>query len=460
MLYQDYINAKRRRAVAVGFDAGTVHPSLFPHQDAIVRWATRQGRAAIFADTGLGKTRMQLAWLRLVLDHEGGRGLILAPLAVADQTMQEAADMGIRVEDIDITNYHRLHQLDPAAYTAVVLDESSILKSYDGSTRTALIQAFADTPYRLACTATPSPNDHTELGNHAEFLGTCTRQEMLAEFFVHDGASSTARGWRLKGHARREFWRWVASWSVVVRTPEDLGMDGSRYVLPELRTHRHVVDVPHHMVQESGMLLAVAAQTLADQRRIRKATIEERSKMAADVATASDGPCIIWCELNEESLRVAAELGDLCVEVTGSDDAETKRDALLRFSRGEVLYIVTKPTIAGFGMNWQHCSRMVFVGLTHSFEQYYQAVRRCWRFGQRRRVDVHVVQSSADGAIVGSIAEKSARFEELGREVVSMVRDEQLANLAGSRPGTFHRAGRDVTVPRWLSTREQDDAVY
>lgn len=460
MSYADFIASKRRRAAPTGFDAVDVEPSLFEHQEAIVRWATRQGRAAIFADTGLGKTRMQLAWLRLVLDHEGGRGLILAPLAVADQTMAEAVEMGMRVDDITISNYHRLHQLNPADYTAVVLDESSILKSYDGATRTALIDAFAATPYRLACTATPSPNDHTELGNHAEFLGVCTRQEMLAEYFVHDSSSSSARGWRLKGHARRDFWRWVASWSVVVRAPEDLGMDGSRYVLPELRTHRHVVDVPHHMVHDSGMLLAVAAQTLADQRRIRKATIDDRARMAADVVLSGEGPCIVWCELNDESTAVAAEIGDLCVEVTGTDDAESKRDALLRFSRGDVPYIVTKPTIAGFGMNWQHCSRMVFVGLTHSFEQYYQAVRRCWRFGQKRRVDVHVVQSSADGAIVGSIAEKSARFDELGREVVAMVRDEQMANIAGARPGTFHRASRDVTVPSWLKTKEQDDALH
>lgn len=454
--YQDVIAAKRRRAMASGREPGEMHQSLYDHQRAVVRWACLSGSAAIFADTGLGKTRMQLEWMRQVLDP-GQRGLVLAPLAVADQTIEEAARMGIEAGHgaaIEVLNYERLHQIDPSAYQAVVLDESSILKSYDGSTRTALIEAFARTRYRLACTATPAPNDHTELGNHAEFLGVCSRQEMLAEYFVHDGSSSSARGWRLKGHAVTRFWEWVSTWAVVIRRPSDLGFDDGTYRLPPLRQHRVVVGVPDELREEQGALFVQAAATLHDQRRVRRMTIEDRCAEAARIAR-EPGACIVWCELNDESAMVAKMLGDEAVEVTGSDSVEDKRRKLLAFTRGEARVIVTKPSIAGFGMNWQHCSRQAFVGLTHSFEQYYQAVRRSWRFGQHQPVDVFIIQSEADGAVVSSIAEKAARFEELGAEVASLVREHQLEAVLGARrPGSMVGANTATTIPSWLHTQE------
>jgi hypothetical protein len=452
--YADVIRAKRRAAdrCGISIDESDIHPSLFDHQRSIVEWACRMGRAAIFADTGLGKTRMQLEWLRHA--SRDGKGLILAPIAVGDQTIAEAAQLGWRIgggTNIDVINYERLHKIDPAEYTAVVLDESSIIKSYDGSTRTALIEAFAGTPYRLACTATPAPNDHTELGNHAEFLGVCSRQEMLAEYFVHDGSSSSARGWRLKGHAVKRFWEWVSSWAVVIRKPSDLGFPDDLYSLPPLTHHRVVVEVPDNLRKNQGTLFVLAASTLQDQRDVRRLTVQARCEAAATAAKSGDGPCIVWCELNDESATVKQILGDDAVEVTGSDHPDIKREKLVEFASGNRRYIVTKPSIAGFGLNWQHCSRMVFVGLTHSFEQYYQAVRRCWRFGQQSEVHVTIVQSEADGAIVSSIAEKAARFEELGDEVASVTREHQMASVFGSRrPGSLSEADKHMIIPEWM----------
>lgn len=446
MRYADFIAVKRKRAVHVGFESGEMHPSLFDHQRCIVQWACRVGRAGVFADTGLGKTRMQLQWAREVARHTGGRVLLLAPLAVGDQTRAEGLSLWGDLDGIDILNYERLHKVDPTAYAGVVLDESSILKSFDGRTRTQIIDAFRETPYRLACTATPSPNDHTELGNHAEFLGVCTYAEMLAEYFVHDtgtGAGGTA-AWRLKGHAVNAFWRWVSSWAVVIRRPSDLGYDDSGYDLPPLRTHTTTVAAPRQELS----LFATPAMGLAEQRVVRRATVADRCAAAAEIAR-QPGPCIVWCELNDESAAVAAAVPD-CVEVTGSDDLEDKRAKLTAFSTGEARVIVTKASIAGFGMNWQHCSRMVFVGSTHSFEQYYQAVRRCWRFGQSSPVDVHVIRTDADDAITSNLARKIAQFDSMGAEVAEAVRDSQLESLRGIRPGAPSLSTLRTVIPSWL----------
>lgn len=446
MSYADFIASKRREHGPVGFDAVGVHPSLFDHQRCIVEWACRMGRCAIFADTGLGKTRMQLEWARQVKRYTGGEVLLLAPLAVGDQTIAEAASMGI--DPPTVLNYERLHQVDPSQFVGVVLDESSILKAVDGKTRLRLTEAFADTPYRLACTATPAPNDHTELGNHAAFLGVCTREEMLAEYFVHDGGST--QSWRLKGHARRDFWRWVSSWAVMVRKPSDLGYDDGAYDLPELNLH--TLTVQHEAPREDGMLFAMSARTLADQRKVRRDSIEARCEAAARlVAAEPDEQWLIWCELNDES----AELTECvigAVEVAGTTPEDERKGAMLGFAAGDVRVLVTKPKIAGFGMNWQSCARMIFVSPTHSYEQWYQAVRRCWRFGQARPVHVWMMQTSADGAVTRNLQRKARRADEMAAEMAAMVRDHQMMALRGARPGSIDDHNMRMEVPSWIAS--------
>jgi len=452
--YRDFIASKERKAEPAGFDSDGCHESLFDHQTAIVRWAVRMGRAAIFADTGLGKTRMQLDWARQVVAHTGMPVLLLAPLAVGDQTIAEAAEMGISAGglgsgcDVEITNYERLHHVDVPVFGGVVLDESSILKSYNGSVRTALIEAFRDIPYRLACTATPAPNDHTELGNHAEFLGVCTRAEMLAEYFLHDSGSRAASGWRLKGHAVGDFWRWVSQWAVMLRLPSDLGFDDGAYLLPPLTVSPVIVDWDPSATKQDGMLFAVPASTLTEQRNVRRESLEARCAKAADIASG-EGQCIVWCELNDESAMVASMVSD-AVEVTGSDSPEDKAAALLAFARGEIRVLVTKPKIAGFGMNWQSCSRMVFVGVSHSYESFYQAVRRCWRFGQRNPVSVYLVQTAQDGRIAASLQRKADNADHMAREMVALVKDHQMESVLGARPGTIEDATQAVIVPHWM----------
>lgn len=452
--YYAMVANKRRVHAAEGFDIGAVHDSLFPHQADIVRWALRLGRAAVFADTGLGKTRMQVEWARHVAAQSGVPVLILAPLAVSEQTVAEAALMGVEIGKpgsaaaVHVLNYERLHQIDPENYAGVVLDESSILKSYDGATRTALVDAFGRTPYRLACTATPAPNDHTELGNHAEFLGVCTRQEMLAEYFVHDNADSSHSGWRLKGHGRAAFWEWVASWAVVVRKPSDLGHDDARYDLPPLRLHDRLVRLASDIDLGQGTLFTVPAQTLGEQRIVRRESVGLRAEEVAALC-AEPGQWLVWCELNDESTAIAA-LIDGAVEVTGSDDPDVKASRMLAFARGEIRVLVSKPSICGFGMNFQTCHQMAFAGLTHSYEQFYQAVRRCWRFGQSRAVDVYLVQTDADGAIAQNLKRKADAADEMAAEMVALIRDCQMANVRGAHHAVVRTADKPIALPSWL----------
>lgn len=408
--YGGFLAGKARRDFSHGFDPVELNPALFDFQAHIVRWACRKGRAAVFADCGMGKTLIQLEWARQVCERTGGKVLVLAPLAVSRQTRWEAAKFGIDAEvarcqdemraPIAITNYEMLCHFDPSQFSGVVLDESSILKSFTSKTRSQVTDAFAETPYRLACTATPAPNDHMELGNHAEFLGVMTRAEMLSMFFVHDGGDTSK--WRLKGHAAGKFWDWVASWAVMARSPRDLGFECDGFDLPELIEHVH--EIPSGIVQE-GRIFNGAAEGIMEQQRARRATVEKRVAAAAQLVNSSVKPWIVWCELNDESEALARSIPD-AVEVRGSDSLEHKEDALSGFSDGRYRVIVTKPSIAGFGMNWQHCADMVFVGLSNSYEQYYQAVRRCHRFGQTSDVNVHIVATELDAGVLDNIKRK------------------------------------------------------
>ena len=379
----------------------------------------------------MGKTPMQLAWAAQV----PGKVLILAPLAVSQQTVREGRKFGIDLTyarstseaRITITNYEMLDHFDPADYAGIVLDESSILKAYDGKFRSQIIESFKSTPFRLACTATPSPNDHMELGNHAEFLGVLNRTEMLSTFFVHDGGDTSK--WRIKGHAESDFWRWVTSWAVMIRKPSDLGYEDGGFILPELVMHPHIVQAEH---TPDGILFALEATTLQERQQARKLTTPERvAKVAEIVATKPDEPWLIWCNLNTESESAASAIPG-AVEITGSDSMEQKESRMLGFSEGKHRVIVTKPSIAGFGMNWQHCPNVVFLGLSDSYEQFYQAIRRCWRFGQEKPVHCHIVTSDLEGAVVSNIQRKETDAARMAEGMVAHMHELNEQEIHGS----------------------------
>ena len=458
MSYADFIATKLVRLPPAGIDADVSSEHLFPFQRDLVRWALRRGRAAIFASTGLGKSRMQLTWARHVSEHAGRPVLILAPLAVAKQTAAEGASIGVSVTvcreqsdvrpGVNITNYDRLHLFDASVFGGVALDESSIIKHHHAKTLATLIAAFGDTPFKLCCTATPSPNDYVELGTHAEFLGVCTRTEMLSEFFVHDGGST--QDWRLKGHARSVFWRFVSSWGALVRSPEDLGYDGSSYVLPPLTVRHHTIEPSDEAIAASGQLFAMPASSLMERRAARKGSIVDRVRACADLVNGTDESFVVWCDLNDESTALT-KLINGAVEVTGSMTTEQKESALEKFRTGESRVLVSKPSICGFGMNWQHCHRMAFVGVTDSWEAFFQATKRIHRFGQSRECFVDIFASALEGAVVANLARKQrdadAMAEELSREAAQSVRD---AVLGQRRVTNSYDAHVRMIVPNWL----------
>jgi hypothetical protein len=456
--YAAHIARKLSTVPPTGISGGfTLPDSMFRHQSALAGWALRRGRAAIFADTGLGKSRMQLAWADAVQRHTGGRVLILAPLAVAPQTVAEGAGIGVHVKHcrdaseigdagIVITNYDRLHRFDPAAFAGVVLDESSCIKHHDTKTLRTLLECFASTPFKLCATATPAPNDWTELGTHAEFLGICTRAEMLAEFFTHDGGDTSV--WRLKGHARSLFWAWVSQWGAMVRKPSDLGFDDTAYNLPPLHLHEHTVKTEMPL---NGMLFAAEAQTLSERRAARRMSIDDRVKECASIVNGEPAePWVVWCDLNDEGDRLTAAI-DGAVQIAGADSVEVKEQRLADFAAGRVRVLVSKPSICGFGLNWQHSARMAFVGVTDSFESYYQAVRRCWRFGQSRDVHVHIFASSAEGAVVQNLRRKERDAAQMAESLSAETRDAVLASVVGTtRQTNTYNAARRVAVPSFL----------
>lgn len=437
--YDEFLKSKLRFDGVTGLHTvPDLNSQLFDFQRDIVRWALRRGRAAIFADCGMGKTPMQLEWARCVPDEV----LILAPLAVAAQTVREAEKFGIDGityargpadirSRITITNYEMLERFEPERFRGIVLDESSILKAYDGATRNAIIQAFEQTPFRLACTATAAPNDYMELGNHSEFLGTMTRVEMLATFFVHDGGET--QKWRLKGHAQEDFWKWVCSWAMTIRKPSDLGYDDGAFILPQLEYHERVVRAQR---PATGMLFAMPASTLQERLVARRDTIVERVKACAELVNASCEPWVLWCNLNAESEMLARAIPD-AMEVTGSDSLERKEMILGDFASGRLRVLVTKPSICGFGLNWQHCRNVAFVGLSDSWEAYYQAIRRCWRFGQHQEVHVHVISSDIEGAVLSNIKRKEEDAAIMAEEMLEHMKDLNSEELHGGSVRTI-----------------------
>jgi len=436
--YDAFIKRKASDDVESGFEPSDLGSHLFDFQAAIVEWACKRGRAAIFADTGLGKTAMQTEWARQVTEHTGGMVLIAAPLCVAQQTVDESAKFGIHIQYcrhpseikdgtmIVITNYEMLDKFDPADFVGIVLDESSILKNSTGKTRALIIEMFQRTPYRLSCTATPSPNDHMELGNQAEFLGVMTGVEMLAMFFVHDGGDTSQ--WRLKGHGKTRFWEWMSTWAICIRNPADLGFDGARYVLPGLKMHEHVVEASEPL---DGQLFAGIAQTLTERRDAKRQSMAERIAITAGLVNSHKRPAIVWCHLNDESKALTASIPD-AIEVTGSMTLDEKERAITKFTRGEARVLVSKASICGAGMNWQHCRDMVFAGMDDSYESFYQAIRRCYRFGQAFVVDVHLVYSESEGAVKANIERKQKQANDMADSMVSHMRELSQQKIKGA----------------------------
>lgn len=459
MSYAEFLATK----IIVDPDTGIKDiPPLSAHlkdfQRDITTWALRRGRAAVFAGTGLGKSFIELEWCRVVSKYTGKPSLILTPLAVSAQFIREGEKWGDHVtqantqSDIkpgtNVTNYEKLDHFDLSKIGAIVLDESSILKAYDGKTRTQLIQACKHVPFRLAASATPAPNDFMELGNHAEFLGVMSYTDMLATFFMHD--SSETQAWRLRGHAEEPFWRWMCSWAVTLRNPSDLGYSNDGYDLPPLNQIEHRVDVPYAPSQDSGLLFPMEAQSLSERLGARRGSIKERVAKAAEI-TPTDRPFVWWCNLNAESEALCAAIPE-AIEVRGSDSEKDKERKLADFSNGNIRVIVTKPSICGWGLNWQHCADTGFVGLSDSFEQIYQAIRRFWRFGQTKPVTAHFIAAETEGAVVANIRRKEQQADHMVASMIEHMRDLNSAAIHGmKRDRANYFANTKMGVPSWLT---------
>lgn len=446
-IYDQFIQRKAVSDVFSGFEADLINPSLFDFQLPIVKWALKKGRAAIFADTGLGKTLMQLSWAHAVARREDEFILIVAPLCIAQQTVDEGAKFGIHVKYcrhqsevggdlIIICNYEMLEHFDAKRFIGVVLDESSILKSEDGKTRRMIIDKFQDTPYRLSCTATPSPNDFMELGSQSEFLGVMKYSEMLSMFFTHDGKDTSK--WRLKGHGKTKFWEWLSTWAAVIRKPSDLGFDDTRYTLPPLRL----------MECEMSWDKPVA-NTMRERLQARRGSVKERCEYMAHLANSTIESWVIWCNLNDESSLLASLIPD-AVEVHGSLSMAEKERRIHSFTRGQSRVIISKAKICGFGLNWQHCRNVGYFP-DDSFEKYYQAVRRCYRFGQTQEVLVWMVYTTPEGSIKTNLERKQIQADEMSDRMISHMREFTRREIVGtSMNRTDYNPVSQIMLPEWM----------
>lgn len=460
MDYREFLNTRASIEWRHGFEAdeSAFPAAMKPFQASIDRWACRTGRASIFAGTGLGKTLMQLAWGNAVNRHTGGRTIALCPLAVAKQTVREADKFGIPgvrqcdsqadIGDVRIvvTNYQKLDKFDATAFDAVILDESSILKNYTGKIKQQLCERFGETKFRLCCTATPAPNDHMELGNHAEFLGVMPSNEMLSRWFINDAAN--VGKYRLKNHARRDFWRWVASWSVALRLPSDItgnAADDEGYILPPLNLIDSPVEVDARGQSSIVRNDNLTATTIHREMRL---TAGDRATAVAKVVNATSGTWIVWCHTDYEADELIKRIPD-AVEVAGSHPDKKKEQRLNDFTDGKIRVLVSKPSLAGFGLNWQHCHQMAFVGLSYSFEAFHQAVRRCWRFGQTKQVDAHVFYAITEGPVVATVRRKERDFEMSHVEMVQAVR-ESWNDGADTRTLTSDFGTVPMSIPQWM----------
>jgi len=456
--YQEFLARKAITDPSTGLtNLPPLPDQLFPFQRDITNWALRRGRAAIFAGTGLGKSFMELAWADAVHRETGRDILHLAPLAVSAQMVREADKFGIAARQVssqrnvlagvNITNYQKIEHFDLSRFGGVILDESSILKNTDGYYRTRLIAECAKIPFRLAATATPAPNDFMELGNHAEFLGVMSYTDMLATFFVHDGGDT--QKWRLKGHAENEFWKWMASWAVMLRKPSDLGYSDDGYILPPLRLHQHTVHADQQAAFDAGMLFHMPAQTLQERITARRVTVEARCRRAAEIAPPLDQSAMWWANLNAESELISKLTG--AVEVRGSDTESEKERKILGFCDGSIRRLVSKGSIMGFGINAQVCHWTALIGLNDSFEQYYQIIRRFWRFGQTSPVDGHLIAAETEGAVVANLQRKEAAADRMAAAMVMHMADLSSIAVRGQKRDTpNYNPTKPMEIPAWL----------
>jgi len=459
MEYYEFLKIKQQTYKPSGFEypREKLKAFLFEWQKDIILWALRKGKAGIFAWPGMGKTYMELELARIIHEVTGEDFLISAPLTVSYQTKKMAEEYGYNVnlasswrdvkQGINITNIEKIENFKPERFAGYAPDESSIIKDQASRTRDILTEMFAQTAYKFPATATPSPNDYMELGTHAEFLGVMSRAEMLSTFFVHDG-SDTAK-WRLKGHAEDKFWEWLAQWACVITNPADLGYE--KWVLPPLRIHEHTVKAGI-ITDGTGQLVFtsdILRQTLNDRRAARRNSLEERTDKAAEIANA-DHQVLVWCGLNDESEMLTKKIIN-AVEVRGANTIEHKEQSMIGFSSGDIRCLVTKPSICGWGMNWQNCHEMIFVGLSDSWEEWFQAVRRCWRFGQENPVDVHVVISEHEGAVRQNIERKQRDAERMTREMVQRTKKYIYADMHKTiRMSDTYEAKKEIEFPEWL----------
>jgi len=463
--YRKFLQSKRILADPCGFEVpeSEINPMMrgrFGFQQDICRWALRRGKAAVFAHTGLGKGPIQLEWCKHVARHTERPTLIAAPLAVAQQFLYQEApkfsiDLTLCESDADvrpgvnITNYDRLDRFDLDRFGGVSLDESSCIKDWTSKTTQTLIERLAKTPFKLACTATPSPNDHAELGTHAELLDVMRRAAMLAMFFEHDGGETSK--WVLKGHGKRPFFKFVASWAVCVQRPSDLGYPDDDFVLPPLHMHEHIVKVDHSIATEGMLFRCPDMSATGLHKELRLTAADRAARVAEIVRQTPDVPWIIWCNTDYEAKAIRDVLPEV-TEVKGSHKPHQKIKAILAFLNGEILDLLSKPEIFGFGLNLQHCWHMAFMGLGYSWEQVFQAIRRCWRFGQTHDVDAHLVIAETEGPVLASFHRKQSQYEELQGEMNAVMREEQ---LAARHKKTKYEHKRKMEVPAWLRTGQE-----
>lgn len=454
MEYEEFIKSKETIVKNSGFDItkDELNNKLFEYEKDVVKWALKKGKAALFEGCGLGKTIQQLEWSHQVCKYTNGNVLILAPLAVVPQTVKEGKKFGIEVtlctnqsevkDGINITNYEKIDRFNINEFVGIVLDESSILKSFQGKVKSQLIELFKSTPYKLSCTATPSPNDYVELGNQSEFLGIMKSSEMLAMYFTHDGGCTSK--WRLKGHAQDAYWKWLASWAVVIENPKDLGYNIEGYDLPKLNVIQIIADEK----EISNDIL-----TLTERRKARKESLQQRCEKAAEIINNSNENWLVWCDLNDES-KLLHDLINSSVEIKGSDKSEYKANEMLNFSENKTKVLVTKSLIAGFGMNWQNCHNMIFVGVSDSFEQYYQAVRRCWRFGQEKEVNVYLVIGSREGTVKDNLDRKAEQTEKMQKIMVEYTKEITSKEIRCTyRNVTEYNPTITMILPKWEEMR-------
>lgn len=456
MTYQEFLKTKELKAESCGFDIDrdSINPYAFDYQKDIIAWACKKGKCAVLIGCGCGKTLIQLEWAKAVNTHTHTPVLIVAPLSVVEQTRREGTKFGICevnvcrkqadvVDGVNITNYEMIEHFNGSAFSGVVLDESSIIKSFSGKYKAVLTDMFHDTPYRMLCTATIAPNDYTEIGTSCEFLGIMSRSEMLATYFIHDGGDTSK--WRLKKAGVNKFWEWFATWAIYFNSPKDLGYTGDGYDLPPLNIHKVITESQVH----EGELIVSLANTLEERRLARKESIENRTDKAADLANNDDSQWLLWVDYNDESAMLKRKTNN-SVEVKGSDSPEFKAQSSLDFADGNIHALVSKASIFGFGSNFQSCHNMVFCGLSDSYERLYQAIRRCWRFGQKHPVNVYIILSEREMNVLDNITRKQEQMDEMQKQMTALMKEVTLAEIRHTtRITTEYKPEMKMEVPQW-----------